>query len=317
MVSRFAFVRSSRAARFAALLCPTLTLLVVCGLNPLTSNAQNMSHEEEVVRNTYAKLSLMCGLTPTSHAGLEQLGGSKIDQQALERKVADATPVFDLSDFRVGPINEIASDHWDNFITDQHTKGDPHLDGTLSTLSQTDNGNHTEWRAAEVRWKPTPSPGNAEAYRLIKSLPISEIMKLGSPQWGGDNVTYKRYAAFTANLTFQGQSSGPYKAIFFFGTDAKGNEYIAINDLVAQQPLWYMVNQRIDESGLLLGKIRESPVVADWIRNNVTDSSASCTLTGPPDLCCAHGRCGISQTDFNRDLSVPLPPPNNGKQVQP
>jgi hypothetical protein len=304
------------AAQFAALLCTTLTFLVVCVLNPLTSNAQNMSHEEEVVRNTYAKLSLMCGLTPRVHAGMAQLGGGKIDLQALDQKVTDATPVFDLSDFRVGSISDIASDHWGGFVTDPHIKGDPHLSGSLDGVSYTDNGNQTDWRAAKVSWEPTQVASNQEAYRVLGGLPVSEMIKLGSPQWGRDNVTYTRYAAFTVNLTLQGKSSGPYKAIFFFGTDAEGNEYVALNDLVSEGPLGYMVNRRIDQSGLLLGKIREAPAIADWIRSNVMDSS-SCTRTGPPDLCCAHGRCGISPTDFNRDLSVPLPPPNIGMQAQP
>jgi hypothetical protein len=159
---------------------------------------------------------------------------------------------------------------------------------------------------------------NSEAEKVMLGLPVSEIVKLGGPQWEGKGspVTYTRYAAFAVSVTYQGRSAGPYKAIFFFGTDAHDQEFVAINDLVSERPLWYMVNTPIDQSGLLLGKIREAPAVSDWIRDNVMEASACPPRSGPPDLCCAHGRCGIAPADFNRSLGVPLPAPQGGNAVQ-
>jgi hypothetical protein len=61
----------------------------------------------------------------------------------------------------------------------------------------------------------------------------------------------------------------------------------------------------MEPSGLLLGKLREAPVVADWLRANVI-SDSSCPQT-TRTLCCSRGHCGIPSTVFNRDLETPLP----------
>jgi hypothetical protein len=46
-------------------------------------------------------------------------------------------------------------------------------------------------------------------------------------------VTFTRYAAYTIDATFQGKSSGPHRAIFFFGQDTAGKEVIAPNDPIS------------------------------------------------------------------------------------
>ena len=284
----------------------------------VNSHAQTMSHEEEVVRNTYAKLSLMCGLTPRVRAGMKQLAGGQTDPQALDQRIRDATPIFNLSGFRVGLISDIDNDPWGDFVTDPHAaEGNLVLEGSLNGVYYSDNGIETDWKAAEVSWA-SAHVDNSEAEKVMLGLPVSEIVKLGGPQWEGKGspVTYTRYAAFAVSVNYQGRSAGPYKAIFFFGTDAHDQEFVAINDLVSERPLWYMVNTPIDQSGLLLGKIREAPAVSDWIRDNVMEASACPPRSGPPDLCCARGRCGIAPADYNRSLGVPLPAPQGGNAVQ-
>jgi len=276
--------------------------------------AQTMSHEEEVVRNAYAKFSFLCSMPPITNAAVPQLADVKVDTVQLDAKVAYATPVYDLSDFQTGSIASIANDTWAKFVTPPQSPslGGEILMGGAEIQSYSDGGNETSWQMTKVQWNPSPNL-SPEGARIILSKTVSEIIKIGSKQWQPANmplVAYTRYAAFTVDVKFQGKSSGPHKAIFFFGTDSKGKEYVATNDVISgPSPLDNAINfpSDFDPSGLLLNKVRETPIVADWLRANViADSSCSVETTA---LCCSHGRCGISSPAFNRALATPLPTP--------
>jgi hypothetical protein len=287
--------------------------LVLCLTFPLLNiQAQSMSHEEEVVRNAYAKFSLLCSLPPVTHAATNQLAGVKVDLLQLETKVANATPVFDLSDFQTGSVASIANEIWGTFVTPPQQGGNV-IDGQLEQQGYEDNGNGTTWQMANARWMPSPQI-TPDGENTLLSKAVSEMIKLGSPQWQPANmplVTYTRYAEFTVNATFQGKSTGPHKAIFFFGTDAKGKEFVAGNDLISGSGvLNFIANDpgQTDPSGLLMNKLRESPIMADWLRANIVTESA-CSSTQA--LCCSHGRCGISSTAFNNALATPLPLPKD------
>ena len=302
---------SSRSVGTALL--TTLAVVITVFSAASTAYPQEMSHEEEVVRNAYAKLSFLCGLPPVKQAAETQIEGGQVDPQALATAITDATPIFTLSDFQIGPITNIASETWDNFVT-YPPAGGLLLKGHITGESDDDNRYRTEYQMATVYWsKNHETIPNPEAVKLMLSQPVSEIIKLGGPQWAHGSkvpITYTRYAAFTVDAAFQGQMSGPHKAIFFFGTDPRGNEFVAANDLITgENPLWPILNGHVNLSGLLLGKVRETPVVANWLRANVMNA-ASCSAT-PHEVCCAHGRCGISPVVFNRDLSTPIPAPKD------
>lgn len=167
---------------------------------------------------------------------------------------------------------------------------------------------------ANVKWIPAPQL-NPEGENFILSKTVAEIIKIGAPQWQPSSmplVTYTRYAAFTVNVILQGKSSGPHKAIVFFGTDSKGKECAAWNDLISgPSPLDNFANNLSigEPSGLLLGKFREAPVVANWLRANLV-SDTNCAQNRRT-LCCSRGHCGISSTAFNQAMSTPLPEPKN------
>ena len=309
--SRYASSRSVGTA----LLLTTLAVVITVFFAASNAYAQDMSHEEEAVRNAYAKLSLMCNLPPLINAGALQVSNIQITPELLTARIANATPVFDLSDFKVGPISEIADRKWSEFNT-VPSPGTPILRGHLITQDFNDNGSNTEWKMAAVNWAPAQQE-NTEALELILSQPISEIIKLAGGQWYDGTagvtapITYTRYAAFTVNATFQGRSTGPHKAIFFFGHDAHGKEFVSGNDFKSgASPLYYFSNHPLELSGLLLGKLRETPAVRNWLANNV--APASYCSPDAQAVCCQHGHCGLSPYEFNRDLSIPLSAPKTG-----
>jgi len=284
--------------------------VVLCLVFHVLVAGQSMSHEEEVVRNAYAKLSFLCSIPPVTKAGMDELGGRQIDPVSLENSRIAATPVFEISDFETGAVASIANETWDKFVT--VPQGEILTGGQIGQY-YSDKGNQTDWNMMEVRWAPA-HPVNPEGAKIILALTVAEIIKLASKQWQDSfarvtfPVTYTRFAAFTVDAVYRGKSTGPQRAIFFFGTDVHGNEFVAENDLASgENSLGYVLNDHPDLSGLLLGKIREAPAVATWLRANVM--SASDCAASKPEVCCSHGRCGISSEDFNRDLAIPLPEP--------
>lgn len=97
-----------------------LFALVCLGLNVSTpiSWTQSMSHEEEIVRNTYAKLTFLSGIWPLTQTIIA--GPDKpVDLVKFKEISAKETPLFTLGDFRVGPIADIANQPWSTFVSSQ------------------------------------------------------------------------------------------------------------------------------------------------------------------------------------------------------
>jgi len=285
--------------------CSVLAIGLSC-LSPRLL-AQSMSREEEVVRNAYAKVELLCSLKPITEAGTSQLSDSKVDQQLISNKVKEATPSFELTDFKTGEIADIAGEPWEKFVTPP-TLGGRVLSGGFITFPFSDSGNLYRWQAAQVSWSEFQSYTPDQVKGLFDRS-VGETIKVVSPYWSNTPATYTRYASYTVDVTFQAHSTGPHKAIFFFGTDSHGVESVALNDLTSGvQPLWDAIQTTQYPTGLLQSSLRDTPTVASWIRENEMPT-ASCLPTKGDDICCSHGHCGISVANMNRDLSIPLPEP--------
>jgi hypothetical protein len=112
--------------------CSVLAICLGCLVPSLL--AQNMSHEEEVVRNAFAKVELLCSLKPITEAGTSQLSASKLDPQLASDRVKDATPSFELTDFKTGKIADIADESWGQFVTPPQPGGGSVARGTNNLL---------------------------------------------------------------------------------------------------------------------------------------------------------------------------------------
>lgn len=299
-------------------------LLAVSCLAPPALHAQTMSHEEEVVRNEYAKFSFMCELLPVNKAAFDINGNGtdgpkRSDQVALKRAIAEATPVFTLTDFRTGAIADIANEHWSQFITWPARKSDV-LDVSQVSMSYNYSGKVTAWTGAKAEWRPSTAipPENPDYYN---QLTVADAMRMKLPEWiepepTPPGLTFTRYAAYTVDVTFQGKSSGPHRAIFFFGSDANGKEVVAPNDMISGPGILYNIRDIPAYPGAFLSSnVRDVPVISTWIRYQEMPAGA-CSTTPNESLCCSHGRCGISQTDLNRELAAPLPHPKTPEGQQ-
>lgn len=294
----------------AGLVVVALTLTL-----PITS-AQSMSHDEEVVRNTYAKLSFLCAVSPLEQIALNQEQYAKVDQVTLTNKVAAAVPTFELSDFQSGSIATIANKPWMDYVSqpsgqvlhgnwsshsDFSTPPPQHPDGVKWSRS-TDSTNSVQTYTITVNWANESLTPDQEAY--VSSYSVAKAIEIGTPQWSAVPITLTRYVAFTVNATFDGKSTGSHKAIFLFGTDNSGKEVVVPNDLISgPQPIWDVLIKPAYPVGLLRTESRDVPVVANWIRANTMPAS-SCS-SSKQDVCCSQGRCGLAPADVSRDLSTP------------
>ena len=213
--------------------------------------------DEGAVRNAYATVEFKCGLPPLTNAAIKQLQEAQVTQESLNNRVADATPIFNLSSFRTGTIASIASHPWSDFVTAPQQGGQV-LEGFSNNRYYTSEGASSSWSESEVRWAPSHTVA-AEAEAHILAMTVAEVIAQASPQWSSATVTYTRYVAFTVDATYQGKSTGPHKAIFLFGTDTKGNEVIAQNDLISGgQVLWGLT-----EATLLSGRVTAKQAARD------------------------------------------------------
>ena len=285
-------------------------LMACCCLAPPLLQAQTMSHEEEVVRNAYAKFSFMCGLPPVgnaaflSHSGPNDPHGT--DVVAMDAAIAKATPVFSLTNFRAGSIAEIAHEPLSRFVTLPSFPGQV-LDAVPKPTSYDDWGNKTSWVAATAVWQRSQASASGsypEDFTVAKALAHGEFVWSDFKQ----PVTFSSYVSYTVDAAFQGQSTGPHAATVWFGHDAEGKEVYTFRDPISGPGiLHHILETPAYPTAFLTTSEREIPVVAAWVRAHEMPS-ASCGTTART-LCCSHGHCGLSQTDLNRDLSTPLPKP--------
>jgi hypothetical protein len=274
----------------------------------LNSTAQSMSHEEEVVRNAYAKVSFMCELVPVTHAAFDNKGKGKTDLAALDTAIAQDCPIFALNDFTVGSVSDITNEPLGQFIT-VPTPHDQVLQAHPLSINYNFSGNVTAWTGAKFEWKDS----HANGYPFDQSLTVAKALQQKELLWSDQpsDTTFTRYAAYTINATFQGKSTGPHRAIFLFGTDASGKEVISPQDYITGKGMLYHVLDDPAYPGAFLSSDkRDVPVVAAWVRSHEI-SAPSCSAAAVKTICCSGGYCGISPVDFNRDMAVPLPVSKN------
>jgi hypothetical protein len=294
-----------------------LAVIVLAAFALQLARAQTMSHEEELVRNSYAKLSFAGELTAISPAafniqGNGQDGPRRSDTVLLAEDVARTTPTFVLSDFKTGAIADIANAKWSQFITERPVE---YLGGSLRDYSYDFSGNKTNWTAMEMKWTQNKAPFiPTDEYLQLTVTDAMKTQQVGL--WSNQTGHITRYVAYTVNATFQGKSTGSYRAIAVFATDDHGKEVFSIADRITDMGLLYGTQTLPMYPGAFLSSDwRTVPVISAWIRSHEMPVS-SCTGVAADEVCCSDGRCGISETDLNRELSAPLPSPKPSGGVQ-
>ena len=210
-------------------------------LFPLTLTAQSpqATQDEEVVKDTYAMVSFLASISPVEQAAFSEITRqpNPITQAALDAKIANAVPTFELSDFQTGTIASIANKPYGDFVSPP-SRSTSTLVGAFSHSSFDDGGNGSSWSSiVNVRWTAQNEVYSSDLAIFTKT--VAEVIALtNDPKVKvsldtNAPLSFSRYVAYTVNATFQGKSTGPYNAFFWFGTDSKGNSATKPVDLIS------------------------------------------------------------------------------------
>lgn len=246
--------------------------------------AAQMSHEEAVVRETFARLAYAAQIT-TVHKTVNDYDARKVkaDQinhaEAAQRISAEEIQ-FQLSDFKVGPVSDLSKITYADLVT--KPEGQDVLRISPGTLDYDDNGNKVRGVTAEAQW--VPGQNLSENW----NVPASTILDQRPP-----GMTFSRYADFHVTVKFQNKTRS-YRAALFFGADSAGKPIvIPVDTVTGSSALNYFLENTVYPSTLLQTHLRQHPVVSEWLNSG----QAVCS---PGKACCDPGtlKCGISAHDM-------------------
>jgi len=267
------------------------------------ATATDMTHEETVVRTAYAKYAYLSEQRVVGDLAIES-GSAKVpvarDGIGLtpDQRLAAAQISFTLSDFVVGDVREILdrkaldliSPPVGEMLTTNGEEGFRYCEGALDA----------PWISLEVQWSP--------AHPLAPEVQDIKLTNLYQLEWRQQRpeTLWQRYASYSVTVTYQGKSRGPYKALFIFGHDAKGNEVIEPEDATTNG-LVLALRDHVFPDAFVLTHLRTNPVVANWV--NARQMSGPACSVGQHDVCCdlVQLKCGPGRIDVANGLSKPLP----------
>jgi hypothetical protein len=271
-----------------------LRLILLLLLVPLAKGQQQMSHEEEVVRTTYARLSYAVQVNEVHKAIADFAKDKVLDNATLNRRLKAAELVFSFSDFKVGNVTDadIGGTKYADLVT--KPSGDSldiaHGYSTFSTDNPADGSvvpQQTQSVIATVQWHGSQTINEDWEQPWAKMFPMIE-----NSNW------FSRYASFKVKVSFQGRFR-EYRALFLFGQDAKtGAEYIVPIDTVAGLTgalHFFSTNKAYPEALIEGGVGRDIPAIHDWLSSQVSAGKAHDDNCDP-----ATAKCGVSRQDLQK-----------------
>jgi len=264
--------------------------------------ATDMTHEETVVRTAYAKFAYASEQEAIGHLALEA-GGAPVPAVfaglTSDQRLALAQVSFRLSDFAVGNLRDIIGRKAIDLVSPPVGEM---LSAATPTYSYSDAGFSTIWYSLQPRWLPASATSPE-----VLSATLGELHEM---EWHSQAPTaqWQRYASYSVTATFQGKSRGPYKALFIFGHDEKGNEMVMPEDATTDSSaLATVLAAHLFPEAFVRTTLRTYPVVANWLSAHQRFST-TCSR-GQGDVCCdlVQLQCGLGSGDVADGLSKPLP----------
>jgi hypothetical protein len=286
-----------------------LCILLASTLGPAA--AANMTHEETVVRTAYAKFSYASEEGVIGALAVEALTPERpVDKRyaamTADQRFAAARVSFTLSEFIVGDIDEILDRKALELIST--SAGQPVLEGSIGINNYSEPGISAHWNHLDASWQ-LPHPFPPSELQALQSLKLADLYQL---QWQKPRPesAWQRYASYSVTVTFQGKVVGPYKALFIFGHDDKGNATVEVQDAIVPG-LFSAMYEHLFPDALVLTHMRKYPVVTNWLKAKRV-SGASCS-SGQGDVCCDLVKltCGLGSQDLAEGLSRLWPDPSS------
>lgn len=274
-------------------------LASVVFVSTLLCAGQKMSHEEQVVRTTYARLSYAMQVNEVVKAVDDSTKGQVVDRATLHQRLKSAEMTFVLSDFKIGSVtdDDIAQTKYSDLVT--KPSGDS-LDitpgystfGTDSPANGSAIPQKTQSMIAFAQWHKSQTVNEDWEQPWAKMFPMIE-----RSDW------FSRYAAFKVSVNFQGRFR-EYHALFLFGHDPKtGAEYVVPVDTVAglTGALHFFIRNNAYPETLIEGGLgREIPAVHGWLEEQATEGKTHDDNCDPTTA-----NCGVSRQDLDKLEKLP------------
>lgn len=271
----------------AAVLACCLTMLGVASVNG------QMTHEETVVRQTYAKLAYAVNIGSV-HRALDGGQGKEITKADLEAYIAKEAIQFQLNNFSSGKVSDIAERSYGDFVTKPDGSDSLAISTGSYKVSEEGSPDVVGATARALGWHKGQEVSGSFDIPFAKAMVMTGIVPASS-----------RYAAYTVTTTFQNRWRTIH-ALFLFNTTPNGEGNSVIDTLNGSSALFDFINQSVYPSTLLKTRLRAEPAVADWLRSHQV-SDAACK-PGREETCCNPSTlvCGVSSQDVNTYLSKPV-----------
>jgi hypothetical protein len=265
-----------------------------------------MTHEEEVVRTTYAKLSFAAQIGMLWHAAEQDDGWPSLNEGLVLSKAMNEQIRFEISGVKVGFLDEIEKLSWASLV-----------EGPVDVLflpSVTVPVGFTKGKIrkdfyityADAAWKPErPSPVETleERKQTADTPSIKEVLQsLRKPNGGGK---WTRYASYSVVAMLRGRLVS-YRAVFLFSKHGDHEEILPL-DYATAMGIAPFINASMYPSALVDTPFRELPYIQAWI---VANQISGCKKFSQPEVCCetTTGRCGLASEDVQHSLITPVDP---------
>jgi hypothetical protein len=272
-----------------------LRLIVLLLLVPFSRGQQQMSHEEQVVRTTYARLAFAQQVGEVHLAITQaQISHQPLDAKTLATRLKNSELKFVLSDFKGGNVTDpdIGQMRYDQLMV--KPVGGDELDighgGFTWATDAPGKPVQTQSLIAQAQWHKAQNLQNVEDWTVKWS---DMFPKIENSSW------FSRYIRYRVKVTFAGRSL-EYPAMFLFGQTPSGEEYVLPADTIVNLSggsLEFFIKRDAYPEALIEGGIgKEFSAVHDWlVSQGVTTGKKHTDNCDPATL-----HCGISQSDLDK-----------------
>jgi hypothetical protein len=238
--------------------------------------------DEQTVRNAYAKLAYAVQSHTVYDAARKN---PDITSAELTKELQANELRFDIAEMSSGPLSEIASKPYTDFVTPPDTQVVLQIIRDEEYFDE--NGKRVICNFAIPRWAP------GEAAREGWNVPVQNAITQS-----GNGAKFSRYVTATITVRFKGQSR-TYHTLWVFGSDTLAVDLVSGENVVKE-----FATESVFPSVLTDTSLRTRAAVSEWL-NSTQRFDPSCK-TGKQDVCCDSAMlCGVAADDLRSTKAAP------------
>lgn len=193
-----------------------IVILLLLSLSCLGQHRANqtVSHEEEVVRGAYARLSCAAQIGYAWHQSAEGRSQTDTSNGALDDDRSQEELTFEVTDFQVGQLSALSGAPWTSLVSGPVKILNAEyrdLGSNSSNASPTESGARLFY--ADIRWDSTVHEDVSDLVTPNHAITVTDYVTALQQPKNGEG--WKRYASYAVVAT-QGEHRMSYRATFLF-----------------------------------------------------------------------------------------------------